>query len=218
MTRLTLSIAALMLPALVACDRSAARATGSTTTGVTGTFAQYDAGTVPGGPGAGQHFGIGRAASAADIAAWDTDIAPDGASLPAGRGTVAEGALLYAAQCQQCHGVKGEGLAPAYPALIGRPAEAEGFVFAKDPKLVRTIGNYWSHATTLFDYIKRAMPLTAPGSLTDSQVYALTAYLLAANEVIPKEATLDAAALRGVKMPYADRFVADERRGGPEVK
>jgi cytochrome c len=181
-------------------------------------FAEYDAGTVPGGPGVGQPFGLGRSAAASQIAAWDTDVGPDGRTLPAGRGTVAEGATLYSAQCQQCHGAKGEGMAPAYPALIGRPPEAEGFVFAKDPKLVHTIGNYWSHATTLFDYIKRAMPLTAPGSLTDSQVYALTAYLLAANEVLPDSATLDAASLRAVKMPYADRFVADDRRGGAEIK
>jgi cytochrome c len=106
---------------------------------------------------------------------------------------------------------------PAYPALIGRPANAEGFRWSSDPKLVRTIGNYWSHAPSLFDYVKRAMPLTAPGSLTDDQVYALTAYLLAANEVLPRTATLDAAALRAVKMPYADRFVPDDRKGGPDV-
>jgi mono/diheme cytochrome c family protein len=177
-----------------------------------------DAGTVPGGPGSGQRYGLGRAATVTQIAAWNTDIAPDGQALPLGKGTVTEGAALYAAQCQQCHGTKGEGMAPAYPALIGRPTEAEGFVFAKDPKLVRTIGNYWSHATTLYDYVKRAMPLTAPGSLTDDQVYALTAYLLAANGVIPDTTTLDAAALRAVKMPYADRFVADDRRGGAEIK
>jgi cytochrome c len=108
-----------------------------------------------------------------------------------------------------CHGAKGEGIAP-FPALIGRQENAEGFRFASDPKLVRTIGNYWSHATTLFDYIKRAMPLTAPGSLTDDQVYAL-----AANKVIAADAALDAESLRAVEMPYADRFVPDDRRAGP---
>lgn len=213
MTRAILSFSVVLLPLFAGCDQSAAPGGAPPTS-----FAQYDAGRVPGGPGAGQRYAIGRAATPAEIAAWDTDIAPDGNTLPVGQGSVAEGATLYAAQCQQCHGVKGEGMAPAYPALIGRPADAEGFVFAKDAKLVRTIGNYWSHATTLFDYIKRAMPLTAPGSLTDSQVYALTAYLLAANDVIPKNATLDAAGVRAVKMPYADRFVADDRRGGAEIK
>jgi cytochrome c len=181
-------------------------------------FDARDEGAVPGGPGAGQRYGIGRAATPAQVAAWDQDVGGLGVELPTGRGTVAEGEALYAAQCAQCHGAKGEGMEPAYPALIGRPANAEGFKWASDPKLVRTIGNYWSHAPSLFDYIKRAMPLTAPGSLTDAQVYALSAYLLAANEVIPRTATLDAAALRAVTMPYADRFVPDDRKGGPEVK
>jgi cytochrome c len=83
---------------------------------------------------------------------------------------------------------------------------------------VKTVGNYWSHATTLVDYIRRAMPLTAPGSLTNDEVYALSAYLLAANEVIAKDAVLDAAAVMAVRMPARDRFVPDDRRGGPEVK
>lgn len=177
-------------------------------------FATRDDGAVPGGPGRGERYAVGRPASAAEVAAWDFDIGPDGAALPPGRGTAAAGEALYAAQCAMCHGAKGEGIAP-FPALIGRPENAEGFRFASDPKLVRTIGNYWSHATTVFDYIKRAMPLTAPGSLTDDQVYALTAYLLAANKVIAADATLDAESLKAVEMPYADRFVADDRRAGP---
>jgi cytochrome c len=181
-------------------------------------FEARDEGAVPGGPGAGKTYGLGQAATPAQVAAWDQDVGGLGAELPAGRGTVAEGEALFAAQCASCHGARGEGMEPAYPALIGRPANAEGFRWSSDPKLVRTIGNYWSHAPSLFDYVKRAMPLTAPGSLTDDQVYALTAYLLAANEVLPRTATLDAAALRAVKMPYADRFVPDDRKGGPEVK
>lgn len=192
------------------------RAATGTTSGSAGAapvrFADYDAGAVPGGPGAGKRFGIGEAARKADIAKMDTDIGADGAELPAGKGSVAEGGALYKAQCAMCHGVSGEGMEPAFPRLSGRPAEAEGFKFSSDPKLPHSIGNYWSHATTLFDYIKRAMPHTAPGSLTDSQVYALTAYLLAVDDVIPDDATLDAAALRAVKMPYADRFVPDDRR------
>lgn len=181
-------------------------------------FADYDAGAVAGGPGAAKRYGFGRKASTTEIAKWNTDVGPDGAELPAGKGSVAEGEKLYMAQCMMCHNRNGEGLPPMYPAIIGRDAKAEGFHFANDPKLVKTIGNYWSNATTVFDYVRRAMPLTAPGSLTDSQVYALTAYLLSANKVIPADAVLDADALRSVKMPYADKFVPDDRRGGPEVK
>lgn len=181
-------------------------------------FADYEAGAVAGGPGREQRYAFGRRATAAEIAKWNTDVGPDGAELPPGKGSVAEGEKLYQAQCMMCHNRNGEGLPPMYPALIGRDEKAEGFHFASDPKLVKTIGNYWPHATTVFDYVKRAMPLTAPGSLKDNQVYALTAYLLAANQVIAADAVLDADALRAVRMPYADKFVPDDRRGGPEVK
>ena len=107
---------------------------------------------------------------------------------------------------------------PAYPALVGRDPKGEKFAFASDAKITRTIGNYWPHATTLFDYIRRAMPHNAPGSLQSDQVYALTAYLLSANAVIPATTVLDAKSLTAVKMPYADRFVRDDRRGGRELK
>lgn len=165
-----------------------------------------------------RRYSLGRAPRAADLRAMDRDIGADGAELPPGRGTVAEGRVLYAAQCAMCHGPKGEGIAPAFPALTGRDPRAEGFAFASDPKLVHTIGNYWPHATTLFDYIRRAMPLTAPGSLTDDQVYALSAYLLAADDIIPDTTTLDAARLRAVRMPYRDRFVPDDRRPTQETR
>jgi cytochrome c len=154
-----------------------------------------------------------------EVAKVDRDIGPDGAELPPGSGTVAEGAKLFAAKCAQCHGAKGEGMQGGYPELIGRPANAEGFPFgASETNLDRTIGNYWPYATTVFDYVRRAMPQLTPGQLTDNEVYALTAFLLAYNDVIPKDATLDAAALRAVKMPYVSRFVPDNRRGGREVK
>lgn len=166
----------------------------------------------------GRRYELGRAADSAHIARMDVDVGPEGIELPRGRGTVAEGGALYKAQCAMCHGQGGEGMPPAFPRLVGRDPAAEGFQFAKDHKLIKTIGNYWPHATTVFDYVKRAMPLLTPGTLTDDQVYALTAYLLAENGVIPDTATLDAAALRRVKMPYADRFVPDTRKGGPEVK
>ena len=164
-----------------------------------------------------RNYALGRAATPAEIASWSTEIGPDGAELPAGSGTVDAGAALYAAKCASCHGAKGEGLAP-YPALIGRDPKGENFVFATDWKITRTIGNYWPYATTVFDYVRRAMPLTQPGSLSNDEVYSLTAYLLAANQVIPMNSTLDAAKLRAVKMPYVDRFVRDDRKGGREVK
>lgn len=181
------------------------------------TFARYDAAGVPGGPGSGARYALGRTLTVSELSAIDTDVGADGAELPAGSGSVASGASLFATQCASCHGAKGEGIAPN-PPLIGRDAAAEGFRFGSDPKLVKTIGNYWPYATTLFDYVKRAMPLAAPGSLRDDEVYALTAYLLAENGVIARDAMLDAAALRQVRMPYRDRFVPDDRRGGAEVK
>ena len=154
-------------------------------------------------------LGIGRPATPAEIAAWDDDVRPDGAGLPAGSGTPAAGATLFAARCSRCHGATGkEG---PNDVLVGAQPR-EGFPFAKDPAIPHTIGNYWPYATTVFDYVKRAMPLLAPGSLTDDQVYAVTAYLLATNKIIPDSSTLDADALRKVKMPYVDRFVPDPRK------
>ncbi len=163
-------------------------------------------------------YGLGRAPTAAEVAEVDIDAAPNGHGLPSGSGTAAQGAALFRTQCAGCHGDKGQGMAPVFPALIGRDTASEGFRFASDPKLVKTIGNYWPYATTIFDYVRRAMPHTAPGSLTNDQVYALTAYLLAANQVIPDGATLDSARLVRVQMPYHDRFVPDDRRGGPTVR
>ncbi len=165
-----------------------------------------------------RRFGFGRPATAQEIAARNIDAAPDGAGLPAGAGTVADGQTLYAQKCASCHGAHGEGTPPLYPRLVGRDAAAEHFAFGATPGLPRTIGNYWPYATTVFDYVRRAMPLTAPGSLTNDEAYALTAYLLAANDIIPPSSRLDSAALKAVKMPYADRFVPDNRRGGHEVK
>jgi S-disulfanyl-L-cysteine oxidoreductase SoxD len=164
------------------------------------------------------HYGLGQAATAAEIASRDVDVGPDGAGLPAGRGSASEGAAIFATKCAVCHGEHGEGKPPTYPALIGRDPRAEQFVFGQQAGLTRTIGNYWPNATTVFDYVRRAMPQPAPGSLTNDEVYALTAYLLAANQVIASDATLDSTALRRVKMPYASRFVRDNRRGGREIR
>lgn len=164
------------------------------------------------------HYDLGKPATRADVAARDIDVGPDGAGLPAGSGSVVEGGAIYAQQCASCHGERGEGKPPLYPRLVGRDSIAEGFRFGSDPRLVKTIGNYWPYATTVFDYVRRAMPQMTPASLTNDQVYAVTAYLLAANHVIPMTATLDSASLAAVKMPYADRFVRDDRRGGREAR
>jgi len=158
-------------------------------------------------------FGIGRPATPAEIAALDIDIGPEGAGLPPGRGTAAAGAPIYAARCAGCHGKTGrEG---PNDVLVGRlPGDA--FPFARDPRAPKTIGSYWPYATTVFDYIRRAMPPDAPGSLKDEEVYGLVAYLLAMNELIPQDAIVDAASLPKVQMPARAHFVPDTR-GQPKA-
>ncbi len=165
-----------------------------------------------------RHYGLGHAATQREIAARDIDVGPDGEGLPPGNGTAAQGEALFTQKCAACHGPHGEGVPPKNLRLIGRDARAENFRFAVDLSLQQTIGNYWPYATTIFDYVRRSMPQNAPGSLTNDEVYAVTAYLLAANAVIPATTTLDAASLKAVKMPYAGRFVPDDRRGGREVR
>jgi len=153
-------------------------------------------------------FGIGRPATPAEIAALDIDVGPDGAGLPPGRGTSADGAPIYAARCASCHGKTGkEG---PNDVLVGRlPGDA--FPFAKDPRAPKTIGSYWPYATTVFDYIRRAMPPDKPGSLRDDEVYALVAFLLAQNDLIAPDAVIDSASLPNVKMPARVHFVPDTR-------
>jgi len=153
-------------------------------------------------------FGFGRPATATEIAAWDVDVRPDGAGLPPGRGTSAEGQTIYAARCAGCHGKTGkEG---PNDVLVGREPR-EGFPFASDARLPRTIGNYWPYATTVFDYVRRAMPPDAPRSLQDNDIYSVVAYLLYLNELIPADAVLDQTSLPKVAMPARDRFVPDTR-------
>lgn len=154
-------------------------------------------------------FGFGSAASDARIALWDIDVKPDGAGLPPGSGSVEEGRRLYQVQCMACHGPTGtEGpndrLVPA--------GEWEQWPQG------RAVGGYWPYATTLFDYVRRAMPQATPGSLSDDQVYAVSAYVLHLNGLLPADATLDSASLAAVEMPARNRFVPDDRRGGLEVR
>jgi cytochrome c len=151
-------------------------------------------------------FGLGRRATDEEITKWDIDVRPDGAGLPAGSGTVASGRLVYAAKCASCHGKTGvEGPYNRLVATADHPKE-------------KTIGNYWPYATTLFDYVRRAMPYNAPGSLTDEEVYGVTAFLLQANALLDSTAVLDAASLPKVVMPAQRRFVPDDRRDGPQIR
>jgi S-disulfanyl-L-cysteine oxidoreductase SoxD len=159
-----------------------------------------------------EQFGLGRPATAALIAPIDIDVNPAGAGLPSGQGTYAEGAAIYARTCAPCHGATGEGQGPN-PRLIGAEPK-EGFPFGKDFTIPRTIGNYWPYATTVYDYVHRAMPLNAPGSLTPSETYALVAYLLAENQVVPRTAVMNAETLPKVQMPARSHFVLDDRTGG----
>jgi S-disulfanyl-L-cysteine oxidoreductase SoxD len=160
-------------------------------------------------------FGIGRTATPAEIEALDIDVRPDGAGLPSGRGTASEGETIYAARCAACHGKTGtEGPSDV---LVGREPR-DGSAFARDPQARRTIGNYWPYATTLFDYIRRAMPPNAPGSLKADEIYGVVAYLLVRNEIIPRDAVMDAKSLPKVMMPARDRFVPDPRGGPQSVK
>jgi cytochrome c len=126
-------------------------------------------------------------------------IPPDGAGLPPGRGTPAQGAVIYAQKCQNCHGEKGGG--QPNDRLVG----GQGTLASKAP--VRTIGSYWPYATTLFDYVRRAMPYTQSHSLTDDEVYAVTAYLLHLNGIIAEMSVMDAVTLPKVRMPNRENFI-----------
>jgi cytochrome c len=150
-------------------------------------------------------YGIGTPLTQQDVAAWSIDVAPDGRGLPAGSGDVLTGAHIFAAQCAACHGAQGQGLIG--DALVG----GQGTLATAKPK--RTIGSYWPYATTLFDYIRRAMPYNAPESLSANEVYAVCAFLLNQNGVVPPDTRLDAVSLPRVKMPNHDGFVADPRPG-----
>jgi len=166
-----------------------------------------------------KRFGFGRTPSDSMIARENIDVLADGTGLPAGQGTPAQGAAVFAGACASCHGANGEGKPPAYPRLIGGPRGV--YNFGDDPKLTKTIGNYWPYATTLYDYIRRAMPLTAPGSLSADQTYAVSAFLLNREGLLPDSATLDAKRLAAIRMPALSHYVQDDRRGslgGKEVR
>lgn len=148
--------------------------------------------------------GLGRAATAQEIRAADISIPPSGAGLPAGSGNAKQGASVYAAKCLACHGEKGAGK-PA-DVLVG------GIGSLATPKPLRTVGSFWPYATTLFDYTRRAMPLQNPKSLTDDEVYAVSAYILYLNGIVVEDAQMNAQTLALVKMPNRDGFVDYSRK------
>ena len=148
-------------------------------------------------------YGLGTRATDAQIVSWNIDVAPDGKALPPGSATVADGEKVYMNNCLACHGLKLEG-------GIG-PALAGGNGSLTTDKPLKTVGSYWPYATTLFDYIRRAMPFQSPQSLTNDQVYAVTGYVLHVNKLLDANATVDAATLAAIKMPNRDGFFIDDR-------
>ena len=152
-------------------------------------------------------YGIGRAATPAEIAGWNIDIDRYGNNLPPGSGSVSRGREVFDQQCAACHGEKGEG------GVGDRLVGGQGTLAT--PRPVKTVGSYWPYAATLFDYIRRAMPQNAPQSLSNEDVYAVSAYILHLNGLLTADATIDARTLAAIKMPNRSMFVGDPR---PDVK
>jgi len=149
------------------------------------------------------HFGT--PISPADLAPWDISIGPDGAGLPAGSGTAAQGETVYVAKCQACHGEKGAG--KPNDTLAGGAGTLAG-----DKPALKTVGSYWPYATTLFDYVRRAMPWDHPKSLSDEEVYAVSAYVLYLNGIVGRDDVIDATSLPQIKMPNRDGFIPFPRQ------
>ncbi len=144
-------------------------------------------------------YEFGRTPTRDEIELWDTDVLPDGAGLPEGSGSVAEGKSVYENNCEVCHGVKGVG------GIKDRLVGGKGTLATEMP--IKTVGSYWPYATTLFDYIRRAMPYPSPGSLNVDDTYAVAAYLLYLNGILPEDGALDRTTLPKVKMPNRDGFI-----------
>ena len=159
-------------------------------------------------------YGFGQTATAAEIAGWDIDVRPDGTGLPSGRGSVAEGQIIYDVKCASCHGTFGE--SNSYLQIAG----GVGTLRSEQP--LRTTGSKLNYATTLWDYINRAMPFEAPKTLAPDEVYALTAYVLNLNDILPADAVLDRDSLPRLKMPNRDGMTIDHgfmrRDGKPDTR
>lgn len=149
---------------------------------------------------------LGQLASANDIKRFDISVGPDGINLPKGTGTAKSGELVYNNKCQSCHGEKGQGK-PA-DALIG------GINSLAGNKPIRTVGSFWPYATTLFDYTRRAMPLNSPKSLTNEEVYAVSAYILFLNGIVTEEFEVNEKTLASVQMPNRNGFIDYSQRPG----
>ncbi|MHA6688146.1 c-type cytochrome [Mesorhizobium sp. A556] len=164
----------------------------------------------PAGEGAGLTYHLGRVATAGEIAAWDIDVRPDGVGLPEGHGTVTQGEKLFDENCSSCHGDFGE--------AVGRwPALAGGQGSLKDDRPVKSVGSYWPYLSTVYDYIRRAMPFGNARSLSDDDVYALTAYVLYLNDIVTDEDfELSKANFGTIEMPNKQNFIADDRAEEPE--
>lgn len=154
---------------------------------------------------AGEDYGLGQPATEAEIAQWNIDVAPDGEGLPAGSGSARQGEVIFANRCASCHGDRGQG----HP--MDRLVGGAGTIATKTP--VKTVGSYWPYSTTLFDFVRRAMPFDAPQSLSPSEIYAVGAYVLFLNGILPADATLDAKSLPLVRMPNRDAFVSAYKSG-----
>ena len=150
---------------------------------------------------------LGRIATPEEIAGWNIDVFPDGTNLPEGKGPVVHGKEVYMASCAGCHGASLEG--GFGPALTG----GKGSLTSPKPK--KTVGSYWPYATTLFDYVRRAMPFQAPQSLSNEDVYSVSGYILSVNELLPSDATVDASVLTKLQMPNRNAFYVDDR---PDAK
>ncbi len=149
-------------------------------------------------------YGFGQSATQQQINSWNIDVAPPGDNLPAGSGSVHQGQQVYATRCASCHGVQGQG--GPMDRLVG------GAGTLNSAKPVKTVGSYWPYASTLYDYIRRAMPFTSPGTLTNDQVYAVTAYVLHMNAIVPDNVVLDAKSLARVEMPNRANFLRKDPR------
>ncbi len=154
---------------------------------------------------AGNHLGIGREAKPEQVAGWDIDIRPDGTGLPAGRGTVKQGEAIYMQQCATCHGEFGES-AGRWPIVAG----GAGTLASHDP--VKSIGSYWPYASTVIDYIRRAMPFGNAQSLSNDELYAVTAYVFYLNDILKDEHfELNAESFKTIKLPNEQNFRDDDR-------
>lgn len=152
-------------------------------------------------PPAGKPPALGTPVSAEEVARWDISIPPSGAGLPKGSGSARQGLQVYEQKCLACHGAKG----------VGKPADVlvggVGSLASKTP--LRTVGSYWPYATTLFDYVRRSMPITNPLSLSDDEVYAVSAYVLYLNGIVSEDDQMNAQSLPLVKMPNRDGFISE---------